>query len=73
MRKVMVNKGTLAKLLMLASIMPNKGDVECYKKSYFNIYKDLEKTLTASEVRSLLNMVEDETIRFGYRGGKNNE
>lgn len=73
MRKVMVNKGTLAKLLMLASITPNKGDVECYKKSYFNIYKDLEKTLTACEIRSLLNMVEDEIIRFGYRGGKNNE
>ena len=73
MRKVMVNKGTLAKLLMLASITPNKGDVECYKKSYFNIYKDLEKTLTGNEIRLLVNMVEDEILKFRYHGGKNNE
>lgn len=34
MRKVVVNKGTLAKLLMLASITPNKGDVERYENRF---------------------------------------
>lgn len=42
MRKVMVNKGTLAKLLMLASIMPNKGDVECYK-NHISIFTKILK------------------------------
>lgn len=69
MRKVKVNKDTLAKLLMLASISPNKGNVECYKKTYYNLYKDLEKTLCYDEMRSLVNSVDDETIKFADNGG----
>lgn len=64
MRKVKINKDTLAKLLMLASISPNEGDVSRYEKSYYNIYKDFEKTLTGDEIRELVNMVEDEAIEY---------
>lgn len=64
MRKVTVNKGTLAKLLMLASITPDEGDVERYEKTYFNIYKDFEKTLTDSDIGRLVSMVDDEKVKF---------
>lgn len=71
--KVKVNKGTLAKLLMFASISPNKGNVERYEKTYYNLYKDLEKTLSYDEMRSLVNSVDDETIKFAENGGHINE
>lgn len=64
MRKVKINKQTLAKLLMLASISPNKGNVSTYEKSYYNIYKEFEKILTGDEIRELVNMVDDEAIEY---------
>lgn len=64
MRKVKVNKQTLAKLLMLASISPNEGNVSRYEKSYYNIYNDFKKTLTGDEIRELVNMVDNEAIEY---------
>lgn len=69
MRTVKVNKSTLAKLLMLASISPNKGNVERYEKTYNSLYKNLEKTLSYDEIRSLVNNVDDETIKFADNEG----